>query len=309
MKKPIAFVVLFLLFKFIAVAQKPLNFYHFKGFHVGITSQVEFIEKPEFIYFMDEDLVPQGRWTCGWETGIEFSYHFAKYFGVSAGINYGTALSYKCAIYMCIIPGFNDKWENAHFSDLSSIQDHEIMFPVKFEFHYPLHKNLFFTAEVGAKIKGFFHWLNYAKEGNNGKFRYSSGVVVLVPNADNDPNKPMDQIDYFDYWGTRDVSKISCNLSLGIGLYYKFPHGDLLRFTAGINKSFNNILEGEYRYLYFPVRSYGKFFVKNDFIYTQLSYIHTLNWQKAKKYVKKQEYSFSSKKERRGKILEVLKDW
>jgi len=47
----------------------------------------------------------------------------------------------------------------------------------------------------------------------------------------------------------------------------------------------------------------------NDFIYTQLSYIHTLNWQKAKKYLKKNDYSFATKKERRKKIVEVLGNW
>ena len=94
---------------------------------------------------------------------------------------------------------------------------------------------------------------------------------------------------------------------LGIGLAYKLPYGDLLRFTTGINMSFNNIIEGYYKY--FVTESYGTFAVKNDFIYTQLSYIHTLNFQKAKKYLKKQEYSFSSKHERKKKIIEMLNVW
>jgi hypothetical protein len=74
-----------------------------------------------------------------------------------------------------------------------------------------------------------------------------------------------------------------------VGLYYKLRYGDLLRFTAGVNLSFKNIVEG--RYIYYLSDSFGTFAVKNDFIYTQISYIHTLNWQKAKKYLKKQELS------------------
>jgi hypothetical protein len=112
---------------------------------------------------------------------------------------------------------------------------------------------------------------------------------------------------YYSDCGWQNFSKISCNLLLGIGLYYKLPYGDLLRFTTGVNISFNPIIEGYYRY--YLTNSYGTFSVKNDFIYTQLSYIHTFNWQKAKKYVKKQEYSFSSKKERIGKIIELLNAW
>jgi hypothetical protein len=106
------------------------------------------------------------------------------------------------------------------------------------------------------------------------------------------------------------MGKISCNLLLGIGLYYKLPYGDLLRFTTGINISFSPIVEGYYRYYkYHLTDSYGTFSVKNDFIYTQLSYIHTFNFLKAKKYVKKQEYSFSSKKEQRKKTIDLLNVW
>jgi hypothetical protein len=73
---------------------KPLSFYPYKGFHVGITGQAEFINKPSYVALTGSDPAPKGRWTTGWETGIEFSYHFAKYSGISLGINYGTMLSY-----------------------------------------------------------------------------------------------------------------------------------------------------------------------------------------------------------------------
>jgi hypothetical protein len=91
-----------------------------------------------------------------------------------------------------------------------------------------------------------------------------------------------------------------------MGLYYKLRYGDLLRFNAGVNLSFKNVIEGEYLYTY--LQGIGTFSAKNDFIYTQFSYIHTLNFQKAKKYVKRQGASFSSNKERRGKIIELLKN-
>jgi hypothetical protein len=159
------------------------------------------------------------------------------------------------------------------------------MFPIKLEFHYPLHKNIFFTAEAGVKLKGIQHRLSYGKDATG---NYISGVGVLVrPVPDVDPNVPSDQIDYFDYWGERNLSEISCNLLMGIGLYYRLPYGDLLRFTAGVNLSFNNIIEGFYQY--HLSGGFGIFAVRNDFIYTQFSYIHTLNYQKAKKCLKKQE--------------------
>jgi hypothetical protein len=137
--KNISFIVLLLLFLFHSEAQKPPSFYPFKGFHVGITAQIECIEKCSFFALTGIDPVPKGRWTCGWEAGMEFSYHFAKYFGVSAGINYGTALSYSCAIYLRTMPGFHENEAN-YYETLSYKQDYEMMFPVKFEFHYPLPK-------------------------------------------------------------------------------------------------------------------------------------------------------------------------
>ena len=287
MRKSIPFFILFLFLSFSVEAQKSPPFYPFKGFHVGITGQAEFIQKPAFFLLNDGDPIPKGRSTVGWETGIEFSYHFAKYFGFSAGINYGTALSYDCAIYWRTIPGYNDVWGTANDYEPrhSPVQDEEIMFPIKFEFHYPLHKNFFLTAEAGVKLKGIQHRLSYGKDvtGN-----YSSSVGVLVrPDPDVDPNVPSDEIPYFRYWGKRNLSEITCNVLIGLGLYYKLPYGDLLRFTTGVNLSFKNIIEGYY--VYEISQSWGIFAVRNDFIYTQLSYIHTLNWQKAKKYLKKQE--------------------
>jgi hypothetical protein len=212
---------------------------------------------------------------------MEFSYHFAKYFGISAGINYGTALSYSCAIYLRTMPGFHENEAN-YYETLSIKKDYEMMFPVKFEFHYPLPKNIFFTAEAGIKVKGFFHWLEYKKSGIE-EFLYSGGLAYMINPTPSEP----EVIDYFDYWGTRDVSKIRCELLVGMGLYYKLRYGDLLRFTAGVNLSFKNMVEGTY--IYYLSNSFGTFSVKNDFIYTQFSYIHTLNYQKAKKYLKKQE--------------------
>ena len=283
MKKKITFFVFSLLSIFSLMAQKPPSLYSFKGFHVGITAQVEAITKCSFFALSNIDPVPKGRWTVGWEAGMEFSYHFAKYFGISVGINYGTALSYDCAIYWRTIPGYNDVWGIANDYEPMALpmQDHEIMFPIKFEFHYPLPKNFFFTAETGIKIKGVVDRLS-----GNSDAHYRVGSSILVSTS-NVPIEECEQNKYFNYWGTRDVSKIRCELFLGMGLYYKLPYGDLLRFTAGVNLSFKNIVEGTY--IYYLSNSFGTFAVKNDFIYTQFSYIHTLNWQKAKKHLKKQE--------------------
>jgi hypothetical protein len=302
----ISFIVITLQIPFNSIAQKSPSFYPFKGFHVGLTGQAEYIQKCSYISLMGTDPAPKPRWTSGWEAGIEFSYHFAKYFGISVGINFGTTLSYNIYIYSTAFPNFEGEWIEVNKYEqtlMTSMHDNELFLPIKLEFHYPLCKDLFFTAEAGVKLKGLNERLSYSKKDVG---VYEIGTYLNVTPDDFDPEanayRPKQ---YYHDWGYRNMSKISCNLLLGIGLYYKLPYGDLLRFTTGVNVSFNPIIEGYYKY--YLTDSYGTFSVRNDFIYTQLSYIHTLGWQKAKKYVKKQENSFSTKKERRGKILELLK--
>jgi hypothetical protein len=104
----------------------------------------------------------------------------------------------------------------------------EVLFPIKLEFHYPISKNLFFNTEIGVKIKGLrpgptFKWREY-------------GMYYYFEDR------------YYEAVGWRDLSKTYCDLLLGLGLYYKLPYGDLLRFNLGVNVSFKPIIEGYYRY-------------------------------------------------------------
>jgi len=305
MKKNAPLLLLSLLLLCAVKAQNNLTFlYPFNGFHIGITGQAEYIQKCSYVYLTGSDPAPKAKWTYGWEAGIEFSYHFAKYFGVATGIHYGTVFSYNAHWYLSAVPymgGWKDVNEYDEFPK-GATNANEILFPIKMEFHYPLSNRLFFTAEAGAKIKGVSLRMIYGKH-YDAIGEYSRDFAYFHINSD----ETIEYIMYYEDWGYRYMSQIHCDLLLGIGLYYKLPYGDLLRFTAGVNVSFKPIIEGYYQY--FLTNSYGTFSVKNDFLYTQLSYIHTFNWQKAHIYLKKQEYSFASKKERRKKIVEMLNAW
>jgi hypothetical protein len=306
MKVQRSIVFLFLLLLHSYKSQNLPSFYPFKGFHVGLTGQVQFIQKCTFTSLTGTDLAPRPKWSYGWETGIEFSYHFSKYFGISLGINYGTAYYFDYDIYLSTVPDDIGGWKEVNVYEPSYLPyvhaNEQIMFPVKLEFHYPLRKNLFFMAETGLRVKGIFQRLTLGKN----SIRHNDLNFGYIVWPQDTPNE-YEMINYFDQYGWENISKIRCNLLLGIGLYYQLPYGDLLRFSTGVNVSFNPIVEGYF--VYHLTNSYGTFSVKNDFIYMQLSYIHTLNWQKAKKYLKKQEYSFSSKQERRKKIIELLDFW
>jgi hypothetical protein len=304
-KKNAPLLVLSLLLLCASKAQNTMpSLYPFRGFHIGITGQAEYIQKCSYVYLTGSDPAPKEKWTYGWETGVEFSYHFAKYFGVAVGFNYGTIFSYNAHWYLGTVPYMGGWKEVNEYDDFprGATHSNEILFPIKIEFHYPLCKRLFFTAEAGAKIKGVSQRIIYRKH-NDAIGGYSRGHSYFSIN----PDETIEYINHYDDEGYRYLSQIHCDLLLGIGLYYQLPYGDLLRFTTGVNVSFKPIIEGYYQY--FLTKSYGTFSVKNDFIYTQLSYIHTFNFLKAKRYLKKNEYSFSSKKERRKKIFEMLKAW
>jgi len=304
MKKSILFLILLFLFLFHTQAQKSPPFHPFKGFHIGITGQTEYIQKCSFGYLTGSDPAPKPRWTYGWETGIELSYHFAKYFGVSLGINYGTILSFNHDIFLSTVPDFQGGWKEVNNYDpfLNNVHDCEVLHSFKLEFHYPISKNLFFNTEIGVKIKGMFSKINRTLR--IGEYRRNTSYLINHPYPSYNNSK---QIMYYEDLGWRNMLDIHCDLLIGVGLYYQLPYRDLLRFNFGVNVSFKPLIEGYYKYCL--TDSYGTFSVKNDFIYTQLSYIHTFKFLKAKKYVKKQDWTFSSKKERRKKILEVLKVW
>lgn len=285
-----------------ATAQTTRALSPFKGFHIGITGQAEFIQPCSFTALTGSDPAPKAVWTKGWEAGVELSYHFAKYFGVSLGFNYGTSFSYNADTYFSTVPDFEGGWEELNRYERSYMEIHEThyIYLAKLEFHYPMYKNLFFTTEAGVKIKGVWDRL-LLPEGSWGSLSRGVGYSISPPHTAGDE---MEYIEYYNDYGEMDLHQIHCDLLLGLGLYYQLPYGDLLRFTTGVNISFKPIINGYYQY--YLTDSYGTFTVKNDFFYTQLSYIHTFNFEKAKRYLKKSGQTFTSKKERRSQILNML---
>ena len=85
-------IALFLfVFSFLTIsAQEKQDFNPFDGFNFGVTGQMELVKKVSLYPYMGEYYQPIAKNSFGWETGFELSYNFAKYFGISAGLNFGT---------------------------------------------------------------------------------------------------------------------------------------------------------------------------------------------------------------------------
>lgn len=113
----------------------------FKGFCFGYNAQIELTEPVR----TDNLNLDHSAATlfCGYHIGIEASYHFANYFGISTGLNFGTLSS---------ISGRN----NIHLhTDISQLQYFRqgLSLPVKFEFHYPITDRLWFMVDAGARLR------------------------------------------------------------------------------------------------------------------------------------------------------------
>jgi hypothetical protein len=278
----------------------------FKGFHLGVTYQAELVQKCSMLPLVgDYEYPPIPLNTYGWELGLEMSYHFAKYFGVSFGLNYGYVFSFGYKYHMTeglqLYDGYEPYLSKGRYEKFlgETIHKKEWVFPLKLELHFPLCRNLYFTTDIGIKIKGVENSLIYEK-GDFGS--YEIGVSVQTEPAT--PDSIIYPAAFFDILGKQPLYGINIDLVIGAGLYYKLPYGDLLRLTTGVNLAFKDFMSGYYGYWLHD--TYGTFSARHNFLYTQLSYIHTFNYKKARNWLKRNNISFSSKKERRRHIYEML---
>ena len=94
------------------------------GFHLGYTIQYDLIE-PAMKRDFGADWQAWGIPHSGFHVGVECSYHFDDFFGISAALNFGTTAG--------------------RFFRFSA--------PVKFEFHYPVSEKVLFTANAGIRLR------------------------------------------------------------------------------------------------------------------------------------------------------------
>lgn len=94
------------------------------GFHLGYTIQYDLIE-PAMKRDFGANWQAWGIPHSGFHVGMECSYHFDDFFGISAALNFGTTAG--------------------RFFRFSA--------PVKFEFHYPVSEKVLFTANAGVRLR------------------------------------------------------------------------------------------------------------------------------------------------------------
>ena len=261
----------------------------FQGIHIGYTAQFDLMMPAKT---GDEMLVSVPG--VGGHVGLELSYHFAKWFGVSAALNYGTTGAFR----VHYIERTNIyRWE----SDLTldnpipsesrkryAIYSTGISMPIKFEFHYPISSKAWVVADAGVRLrmpKSTFI------DGYDKDYSSRDSWIGQTVNIDVSTLTPFSSLTLQPSFIDRNIFNV--DILASVGMYFRLRNNDLFRWNIGFNAALQDFSRGHYTYgLYDNVHRYGfwdcvgiesgEYRLRNHHFYAQIAYIHTLHNSKQK---------------------------
>ena len=215
----------------------------FNGFHFGYTAEADIVHPVEMTsYATAKTSFSSVRY--GGRVGLEFSYHFADYFGVSSALDFGYIGSDKSGIFY---PYYG------------------VSMPLKFEFHYPVADKLWVTANAGVQLRMPWETFLYGYNPNEGQF---TANLWYIGNP----------VYYTGYCPNRHV--FYADLMADVGLYYQLPNQNYLRFLAGLNIATTDWARGGVE-LYSMGYEELYAFQRNHYLYFQIAYLHGFSKQRA----------------------------
>ena len=228
------------------------------GFHLGYTLQYDLIEPIVYQEYVNEEAgeITHSHHLHGFHAGVEFSYHFADYFGISAGLNLGSI-------------GHNETIRLDFDNNVirQPIPKYGLSLPLKFEFHYPLCDNLLFTVSTGVRIRTPLS--AFAEGFSNTKGKIQTEAYTFQ--------------DYLNiqYSSVYDRNVFNADILFDAGLYYRLPNEDFLRFAVGLNAATTDFMQGtesmEGTVVVSPTGGYIKSSHRNNHLYFQIAYIQSFN--------------------------------
>ena len=256
----------------------------FKGFQLGYVLEADILSKAK----LSNTQHIKAKNSIGGHVGLEFAYHFAKYLGLSAGLEYGTtgALHFH---------NRNDETWITHdnivpFDNTSyGIYSTGFSMPVKFEFHAPVSPKTWVTLSAGVRLR--MPW-----------YTFMAGYDDDVSSPYSMPGQIWpDTTEYYDHLKMApevlDVNRFNVDLLANAGFYFRLGYGGLLRWTIGIDLPFRDFASGNYsvlleeydQYLGLLPRTYdnGTFRLRSNMFNTQITFIQT--FQKSKRCAEKCE--------------------
>ena len=212
----------------------------FNGFHFGYTLEADIVHPVEMISYATAQKSFSSRY--GGRLGLECSYHFADYFGVSAALDVGII-------------------NNAPYRGISY---YGVSMPLKFEFHYPVANKLWITANAGVQLR--MPWRTFLYD-----YDYSDGHYVNITTYDST------QVTYLNLDAVYNRNVFYADIMADVGLYYQLPNQDYLRFLVGLNIATTDFSKGLIDELT-PNCRY--FFERNHYLYFQIAYLHGFSKQR-----------------------------
>lgn len=241
--------------------QKVLHDSPFNGFHLGYTVEADFVHPVEMTS-MSTGKKTFSSIRYGGRFGLECSYHFADYFGVSAALDIGF-------IHL------GTRGINGEYFGLSM--------PLKFEFHYPIADKLWITANAGAQLRMPLETFYDGYDKNEGAIMYNFSYG------------PFWNIDhYISYRYNRDV--FYADIMADVGLYYQLPNKNYLHFLLGLDIATTDFANGNVLFMtnngtspingqYFseyPSPTENQYVSKrNHYLYFQIAYLHSFSKHRA----------------------------
>lgn len=240
----------------------------FDGFHVGCLMDAGVMSPAKLTsttYLRSEP-------GAGGRVGLELSYHFNKYFGVSAGMDYGTTGAFRYHAH-------GDTGNVVPF-DMKDYAFYRlgISVPVKFEFHAPISSKVWLTMAAGMRLRVPWGTIFYRNIGTLNSTTLHGITEESYPQLNIKPS-------------VLDPNRFNVDALANVGFYFQLGKSDFLRWTIGVSCPFQDFSSGSYSLcmetitvdsMPSPTYSYenGTYRLRSNMFYMQIGYIHTFGKRK-----------------------------
>lgn len=256
----------------------------FKGFQLGYVLEADILSKAK----LSNSQYMRAKNSIGGHVGLEFAYHFAKYLGLSAGLEYGTTGAFRFRNRndeRWITDGNLVPFDNTDYAIYST----GFSMPIKLEFHAPISKKVWVTLGAGVRLR--MPWYTFVAGYDNDISSPNSLQGLIWP----------DTTEFYNYLRLApkvvDANRFNVDFLANAGFYFRVGYGGLLRWTIGIDLPFKDFAQGDYtvrldgydaQFNIMPV-SYdnGTFRLRSNMFNTQITFIQT--FQKSKRCAEKCE--------------------
>ena len=258
----------------------------FKGFQLGYVLEADILSKAK----LSNTQYMKAKNSIGGHIGLEFAYHFAKYLGLSAGLEYGTTGAFRSH-------NRND-WEESWIANENRVPFNNTYYciystgfsmPVKFEFHAPVSPKTWVTLSAGVRLR--MPWYTFmAGYDNDVSSPYSMPGLIWPDTTETYGHLRLAP-------EVLDANRFHVDLLANAGFYFRLGYGGLLRWTFGIDLPFKDFASGNYSVrneeydqnhnLLPPTYDNGSFRLRSNMFNTQITFIQT--FQKSKRCAEKCE--------------------